>query len=240
MLPPERGLAQTPLFAGLPEAALAEINRLASKQRLEKDTYIFQQGEEADFLHIVTQGRVRLLQITPDGQQVVLRVAGPWQSFSVLAVLEGARYPVTAQAVEESRLLYWSGDTLRALIDRYPRIALNGMAVLARQVQDFQDRYREMVTERVERRVARALLRLAQQLGRKTPEGVLIDLALSRQDLAEMTGTTLYTVSRIFSQWEGQGLVEAGRERIVVKFPHGLVHIAEDLPGPPGPETHSD
>ncbi|MGE5140292.1 MAG: Crp/Fnr family transcriptional regulator, partial [Rudaea sp.] len=92
---------------------------------------------------------------------------------------------------------------------------------------------RELSTERVERRVANALLRLAQQTGVKTPEGVLIDLALTRQDIADMTGTTLYTVSRILSHWEQRGLVETGRERIVIRSPHGLVAIAQDLPPPP-------
>jgi CRP-like cAMP-binding protein len=95
-----------------------------------------------------------------------------------------------------------------------------------------QERLRELATERVEQRVARTLLRLARQVGRKVEGGVLIDMPLSRQDLAEMTGTTLYTVSRILSQWEQQHLVETGRERILIRQPHGLVAIAEDLSPP--------
>ncbi len=74
------------------------------------------------------------------------------------------------------------------------------------------------------------LLRLASQTGRQTEEGVLIDMPLSRQDLAEMTGTTLYTVSRILSQWEQKGYVESRREHVVIRFPHALVTVAEDLP----------
>jgi CRP-like cAMP-binding protein len=97
-------------------------------------------------------------------------------------------------------------------------------------VRDFQDRVRELSTERVERRIARALIRLVRQAGKKVQEGVLIDLPLSRQDLAEMSGTTLFTVSRTLSQWESKGLIQSGRERVVVRNPHGLVSIAEDLP----------
>jgi CRP-like cAMP-binding protein len=78
--------------------------------------------------------------------------------------------------------------------------------------------------------VARALLRLARQAGQRAEDGVLIGLPLSREDLAEMTGTTLYTVSRILSHWEQQGFVEAGRERVLIHHPHALVAIAEDLP----------
>ena len=99
-----------------------------------------------------------------------------------------------------------------------------------RRFHELQDRYRELATERVERRVARALLRLARQTGTRTQEGVLLDLPLSRQDLGQMTGTTQYTASRILSGWEHKGLIVTGRERVVIRDPHGLVIIAEDLP----------
>jgi CRP-like cAMP-binding protein len=89
---------------------------------------------------------------------------------------------------------------------------------------------REMATERVERRVARALLRLAREAGKRTEAGIEIAMPLSRQDVAEMTGTTLYTVSRLLSAWEQDGLVETGRQRVVIKQAHALVKIAEDLP----------
>jgi CRP-like cAMP-binding protein len=88
----------------------------------------------------------------------------------------------------------------------------------------------------VAQRVARTLLRLARQAGQREEEGVLIGLPLSRENLAEMTGTTLYTVSRILSGWEEQGLVEAGRERVLIRLPHALVAIAEDLPSNIPPE----
>ena len=91
------------------------------------------------------------------------------------------------------------------------------------------DRYRELATERVEQRVARAIIRLTRQVGKRTEQGVLLDMPLSRQDLGEMTGTTLYTVSRIMSGWEQKGLISTGRERIVILNPHGLVTVAEDL-----------
>jgi CRP-like cAMP-binding protein len=103
------------------------------------------------------------------------------------------------------------------------------LEVVAGHYRRLLDRYQELATERVERRVARALLRLARQVGQKEEDGVLIGLPLSREDLAEMTGTTLYTVSRILSGWEHQGLVEAGRERVFIRDPHALVAIAEDL-----------
>jgi CRP-like cAMP-binding protein len=112
---------------------------------------------------------------------------------------------------------------------------LNALEHTADIIVQLQDRVRELQTERVERRVARALLRLANQSGKRIEAGILIDMPLSRQDLAEMTGTNLYSVSRILSGWEKQGLVETGRERVVLTMPHQLVMIAEDMPGPEPP-----
>jgi CRP-like cAMP-binding protein len=87
-----------------------------------------------------------------------------------------------------------------------------------------------MMTDRVERRVARALLRLVQEAGRRVDAGVEIDFPVSRQDIAEMTGTTLFTVSRLLSAWEERGIVRSGRQRIVLTKPQALIALAEDLP----------
>lgn len=187
------------------------------------------QGDPADAVYQIESGRVRLSQVTTEGQQILLRVIGPGTVFGAIALAGVDAYPVTAEAAEGCTVLVWPRTALLGLIEQMPKLAINAIQLMAGHVQEFQDRFREMATQRVERRLARTLLRLASQTGRKTEEGVLIDLALTRQDLAEMTGTTLYTVSRILSQWESQGLVRSGRERVVIRHPHGLVKIAEDL-----------
>jgi CRP-like cAMP-binding protein len=176
------------------------------------------------------QGRVRLTQVTAEGQQVILRFITPGEGMGIVAALGTMTYPASAEALDACQALVWEGAAVADLMERHPRLALNGMRLLAQRVREFQDRLRELATERVERRVARMLLRLARQSGRKAAAGILIDLPLSRQNLAEMTGTTLYTVSRILSQWEAQGLVETGRERVMIRRPHRLVVIADDLP----------
>jgi CRP-like cAMP-binding protein len=109
-----------------------------------------------------------------------------------------------------------------------PYLSFDLMKLMTNYIQEMQERYRELATEKVERRIARALLRLTAQMGVKASDGA-IELAFTRQELAEMSGTTLYTVSRILSEWERQGLVEAGRERVMIRSPHGLVQIAEEL-----------
>lgn len=218
------------LFKGLSEDQIEVILKEARRIELARGAYLFYQGDPAERVHILLSGSIKLAQITLDGQQILMRYIHPGEAFTVLAVLEGIEYPASAEASTDSKVLAWDRTAVQALVLQFPVIALNILDIVAVHVHEFQDRLRELSTERVERRIARALLRLANQAGRKVSEGILIDLHLSRQDLAEMTGTTLYTVSRTLSQWESQGLVRSSREKVVILKPHSLVAVAEDLP----------
>lgn len=223
-------LAQCRLFENLGPSELQAVLQSARQRQVEPEAFFFQQGDPADALYVLVQGRVKLAQVTSEGYQVLLNFAGPGEMFGGIAALGDAAYPVSAQAVDRCRALAWDGGMMVRLMEHTPRLALNALSLAAGRIQELQDRLRELATERVERRVARVLLRLVRQAGRKVEGGVLVDMPLSRQDLAEMTGTTLYTVSRILSGWQQQGLVEARRERVLIRVPHGLVVIAEDLP----------
>jgi CRP-like cAMP-binding protein len=168
------------------------------------------------------------MQTNPAGQQVNLRTINEWQMFGALgAVREGATYPASAQSLENSTALAIKSEDLRGLMQTRPYLSFDLMKLMTGYIQEMQERYRELATEKVERRIARSLLRLASQMGIKNQGG--IELAFTRQDLAEMSGTTIYTVSRVLSDWERQGLVEAGRERVLIRDPHGVVSIAEEL-----------
>ena len=227
--PASVSLDQIDLFQDLSPAENTQVNRAARQRKLVSGATIFQEADPAEYIYVLESGRIRLTQITPDGQQIILHHIAPGEAFGVVALLSNIPYPVTAQAVTESVILAWDRATLIKLMNSYPRISLNAIKILSDRVRDFQDRIRELTTERVERRIARALLRLARQAGRKEQDGVRIDLPLTRQDLAEMTGTTLFTVSRTLSLWESQGLVHSRREQVTIVYPHGLVSIAEDF-----------
>lgn len=220
------------LFAGLDGAALAETIRSAHTRRAEKGTVIVAQGDPAAVCHALIDGRVKIAQTGPDGQQMVVRYIGAGDMFGTAAVFSGGSYPADALAVADCVIIQWSAAAMGILMERYPRIALNALAIVGSRLQEVQNRLREVATERVERRVAHALLRLARQAGRRVDDGVEIDFPLSRQDIAEMTGTTLHTVSRILSGWESQGIVQGGRQQVTIRRLHALVTIAEDLPPP--------
>ena len=187
------------------------------------------EGDEALGTYVLASGQVKLSQLSEDGQSVLMGFIGPSREFGIVSAARAVVYPVSAQAVGESQAFRWSRQQVLRLIEDYPLIRDNIIQIMGRQIAEFQSRIRELSTQRVERRIARAILRLAQQSGRKTEQGVMIDLPLSRQDLAEMTGTTLFTVSRYLKQWETQGLVLSKREKVIITHPHGLVSIADDL-----------
>lgn len=222
-------LKNSRLFHGLDTPDLERIIRLSYSRKRDDGSFFFHEGDSARRLYLLTEGQVKLGQVTPEGQQVIFRYVNPGESFGVLALLGESQYSVTAQAVGDCQSLAWDEDALKEMQKRWPQVCRNALEYMTVHAQKFQHRIRELSTERVERRIARAVLRLAQQTGRKTETGVLIDFPITRQDLAEMTGTTRYTVSRTLQQWEKKGLILAKREQIIIRFPHGLVTIAEDL-----------
>ncbi len=232
-LPEIQYLQGVALFRGNTPAELRSICQLARSYSINQGEFFFHQDDPATILYVLTAGQVKLTQISPDGHQVLVRFVHPGEDFGAIATLTGATYPLSAQAVENCVAEGWDQLTVKRLLIKFPRITMNALHLIADRFVELQERYRELATERVERRVARALLRLAEQSGRNIEAGLLLDLSLQRQDLAEMTGTTLYTVSRILSGWEREGLVEVGRGRIVICHHPGLEAIAEDLPPTP-------
>lgn len=219
-------ISQLPPFAGLGPADLDDVLRDARSLRVEKNAPVFEQGAEAASFFLLLHGHVRAAKTTPDGHQMVVRYVSAGEIFGVAPAIGLSRYPATATAVADSVVLAWPSARWTELTSRYPTIAAGAMQMIGGRLQEAHTRIIEMTTEEVERRVAHALLRLAKQAGRKIDKGIEIDFPISRQDLAEMTGTTLHSVSRVLSAWEKSGLVEGGRQRIVLADPHGLFELA--------------
>ncbi len=222
-------LRQTDMFHQATDDDLRLLVQNGIERSVEEGEFFFLQGDPARHVYILTSGRAKLMQTNRAGQQVNLRTINEWQTFGALgSVRENATYPASAQALEQSSALAIKSETLHDMMETRPYLSFELMKLMTTYLQEMQERYRELATEKVERRIARAVLRLTGQMGTKTKDGK-IELAFTRQDLAEMSGTTLYTVSRVLSEWEKHDLVETGRERVLIRNPHGLVQIAEEL-----------
>lgn len=218
-------------FRGLAPEACVEVAARARAHRFARGATLLHEGEPATALFLLVDGRVKLSKLGANGQEVVLHLLGAGAAFGGVVAAAGGPAPVTAQALSAGRALVWERPVLESLIARYPAIALNGLRLAATRMRDLQERFRELATERVAQRIARTLLRLARQGGAKVEGGVRLDLPIQMRDLAEMTGTTVFTVSRTLSEWEARGLLAKRRGRLLIRSPHGLVAIAEDLGG---------
>ena len=219
-------LAQSKLFKGLAPGILQAVQQHAYRLQVDSGHDFVQQGQPALALYVLIRGYAKIVQVTPDGHQVLMRYIGPGQEFGLVSVLEGFEYPASVQAVEECEVLVWPGELMAQYIERYSRIAFNTLRIMAQQNQETQSRYQELLTERVEQRLAQAILRLAQQVGHGITGGTLIDLPISREDLAEIIGTDLYSVSRLMSQWEREGLIQTDRKSILLLRKEELDRLA--------------
>ena len=225
-------VAHLPLFAGLGGDDLAEILREACSTRYAKNSAVFEQGEDSHSFFLLLHGHVRASKTTPTGEQIVVRYVAPGEIFGVAPAIGLTRYPATATAVDDSVVLTWPSAAWPRLVARFPQLAANTLQTVGSRLQETHTRVIEMSTQQVEQRIAHALLRLAKQSGRKLDRGIEIDFPISRQDIAQMTGTTLHTVSRTLSGWEQLGLIESGRQRIVLREPHKIFVLAEQSSDP--------
>lgn len=219
-------LAANELFTGAGTEAIAAAYDASAGHTFAAGETLFEQGAPATRLFAVFGGRVRLTQCAEDGQQVLIRYvgAGELAGFPVLA--DSPYYLLTATAVDSVRVAHWEGPVISGQIRSNPVLAGNALAVLGRRYEQMQTRLRELSTENVEHRLAHTLVLLIEEAGERVPEGLKVGFPISRQDLAEMAGTCLHTVSRTLTGWEAQGLVGCGRQRVLVRDLDGLRAVA--------------
>jgi CRP-like cAMP-binding protein len=227
-LPPS--LRQAKIFTGLSDPDLDALARHFQIHTFEDNTFIAYEGDPAQTFFILLEGQVKILQTSAEGFEVILHILGPGDIIGALPVIGEGTYPASALTLGATQVASIPAADFNRLPENYPLLTRNLLRFATRVVQSSHHQIRELSTERVERRIARALSRLAGQLGREIEEGILLDFPITRQDLAELTGTTVFTVSRTLNQWERLGILELGRERIVIITPHRLVEIGEDLP----------
>lgn len=221
-------LAGRPAFAGVSAENLDHILKAARSSRVPKDSEVFSQNGEAESFHLLLSGHIRVVRTTPEGHQVIARYINEGELFGIAIAMGKTTYPASAVAAVDCVVLSWPNAAWPDLVARVPAFGTAAYQTIGARLEDTQRQVMQMATEQVEQRIARTVLRLVQQSGRKTPEGIEIDFPITRQDIAEMTGTTLHTVSRLLSAWETQGLVRGGRQKVTVTDPHGLMLIAEN------------
>jgi CRP-like cAMP-binding protein len=211
-----------PLLTGLSDAEQRELVAAAQPRLLKPRDVLGEQGAPADLFALIQIGHLKLSQINRAGAETLVRFVGPGDCYGAIALVAGSRYPVSATAVEPSRALVWPRTVILALADRMPRLRANIFEEVTRRMAGVLTAAQELATERVPPRLAKALLRVAEHGGIAGAGGIRIVHPLTRQELAELTGTTLFTVSRLMSKWESEGLLKTGRGAVTILDAEGL------------------
>jgi len=221
-------LGRLPFFAGLSGKALEAVNQRFVEIGYQPGDVVYAAGDPAERLYVMADGKVKLLQHGPSGRNVLLDILASGDFFGNLAIQDPATYTDTALAQTSACVLSIRSDEFRQVLNLHPELALNALSVIAERLSTANQRVLQLSAMPVDRRIAATLLRLGEKLGRDNEMGLLIDAPLSRDELAEMTGTTPETASRTIRQLQGSGLITSGRQWIAIANVEGLKALAED------------
>jgi CRP/FNR family transcriptional regulator, nitrogen oxide reductase regulator len=215
------------LFTRISPQDRQEIVRTARKCEFRRCHTIHIEGDPVQQIVLLMSGCAKLVQIGQNGTEVILRLCGPGELVGTLGLASRGVQCSTAQAIRPCGALVWDMRTFDFLSQRFPELRLNTAIILCRQLKDIEDRFREISTECVPSRLSRQIMRLMNQVGRRENGAVQIDI--SREELAQLIGTTMYTVSRLLAEWDKKGIVRAGRGAVSVRNVEELKHLSENM-----------
>jgi CRP-like cAMP-binding protein len=222
-------LRQRPVFAGLPAREIEELATVAVEESHRARAYIFLESDPSRWFYLVKSGHVKIVRHSKTGKDVVLELLGPGEVFGGVAVIEKRPYPAAAQATEPTVVVKIPAGPVIALADRHPAFIKEMALMIGRRLRAAHDSVKSLAVDPVEARLAAALLRLAEREGTrgKSGDGVTLPFHLTRQSLADMTGTTVETTIRILSRWLRDGLLVDEGGRLVLTDREGMTALAE-------------
>jgi CRP-like cAMP-binding protein len=219
-------ISASALFTGLPQHAYEKLASQARPKGLARNELLFMQGGAAHKVALIRSGSIKITQLAPNGNEVILWIYGVRNIAGVISDPTSCCYSYSARALEASTALVWECTAIQELMSDYPQIRKNASNILAARLNELEERFREVATEKIAKRMSSALIRLQAEIGKKAHGGTHVSLL--REELAQLTGTTLFTVSRILSQWGKLGFVMPRREGVLVRDTRRLELAGED------------
>ena len=209
-------LRKTTIFRRLTPEDRRRLSAVASLRSYEKGDILFSEGDASDELFTVASGHVKVFKTTPRGADVILEIFGPGDPVGAVAVYESRAYPATAVALELASCVVIPRQAFFALLETQPTLVRGLLTGLTHRLVELTNRLAELSGGRVEARLARFFVKLAGEVGRPGPEGTFIPLPLSRQEIADMIGTTIETSIRIMSRWGKDSLIRTDKDGFVI------------------------
>jgi CRP-like cAMP-binding protein len=221
-----KNLKKIDLFKNLSDEELKELEHYLTTAMYRKKEDIFTEGDAPEWFYIVLTGKVKVTKISHDGKEIILEIISPYDIFGGVAVLRNFPYPANAVAMEDSEILKISRKNLMRLVDRFPNLMFCIALQLGDRMKSSYDTLKNIALERVEARIAALLLKLGNKVGVETDAGLMIDMRLTKQDVADMVGTTVETSIRTFSKFRKDGLVMDSDGKIIIKDREGLMRFS--------------
>ena len=218
----EQALRVAPIFGKLGPEDRRRLAAVAMTRAFARGETVFSEGDTPEWFCVVVKGRVKVFKMTPAGKDVILEIFGPGDPLGAVAAYEERAYPASAVAIEDTWTVLIPRQAFFALLEQHPTLVRGLLAGLTHRLAELANRVAELSGGRVEPRFARLFLKLAQEQGRPERGGVFVPVPLSRQELADMTGTTIETSIRIMSRWGKHHLVRTEKDGFVVLDPHEL------------------
>ena len=215
-------LKRSLIFSSLNSDELTELSKLAFERSFRADEFVFWEGDDSDYFYIVVEGRVKVIKHSSSGKEFIIAFFGPGEMFGEVAVFENKPYPASAQVVTDTKTLGIKKGDFLAFLSTRPQVALSIIDVLGGRLRDAQGRLKDLAGERVEQRLAQILLMLSSKLGATLP--------FTRQEIADMAGTTTETAIRITSQLKERGIISSVRGKVTILDETKLRLLSE---GPP-------
>jgi CRP-like cAMP-binding protein len=212
----DAALRQSVLFRRVEPADRQRLAAVSTVHAFEKGAMLFNEGDSSDLMYSVLSGRVKVFKTTPRGKDVILEIFGPGDPVGAVAVYEARPYPASAIALEPTSCLLIPRQAFFALLEDSPSLVRGLLVGLTHRLVELTNRLTDLSGGRVEGRLARFLLKLGTDIGQSRADGVFIPLALSRQELADMIGTTIETSIRIMSRWGKDGVVRTDKDGFVI------------------------
>jgi len=220
-------LRSNPVFAAVPPREIEAVAGLVTEESHRPRAYVFMEGDAPRWFYVVKSGHVKIVRHSKSGKDVVLEMLGPGEIFGGVAVIEKRPYPASAQVTEATVVLKIPAEPVIALAERHPSFIREMALMIGRRLRAAHDSVKSLAVDPVEARLAGALLRLAEREGTRRKDGVTLPFQLTRQSLADMTGTTVETTIRVLGRWLRERLIVDESGRLVIGDLAGLRARAE-------------
>jgi CRP-like cAMP-binding protein len=222
----EELLRSSALYRNLTKEDQTRLAAVSVAKSYEKNETIFDEGDPSDYLFTIASGRVKVVKMIPSGKEVILEIFGPGDPVGAVVAYEGRPYPASAVATERTVCILVRRVDFFDLLERYPSLVRGFLVGMALRIVELTRRIPEVAGGRVETRFAHLFLKLSERMGRPDRGGSFIPMVLSRQELADLTGTTVETCIRLMSRWGKEGVVLTERDGFVVRDRPGLEKLA--------------